>query len=137
MTNKPIKENEGGSLENEMEKSTGAGIQSIIDRIEKSNIQKIAVVLEPWGILLAVLGLIFSFYALALDRADRKQDLDLAEDDRVRGRIVDAWQILSIKGPGKTGKIAALEYLHNQRIDLTHIDLSSSPPLVRFWIVSN
>lgn len=69
---------------------------------------------EPWGILLAVIGLGLSLVAFWIDYSDRVEE-----------RTVRAWQLLTTKAPGNSGKIAALEYL-KERVPLVRIDLSTS-----------
>jgi len=56
--------------------------------------------IEPWGILFAVLGLFLSLGAFALDYREKVEE-----------RTVRAWQLLTTKAPGNSGKIQALEYL--------------------------
>ena len=58
---------------------------------------------EPWGILLAVIALGLSLVAFWIDYSDR-----------VEKRTVRAWQLLTTKAPGNSGKIAALEYLDKE-----------------------
>jgi len=55
---------------------------------------------EPWGILFTVLGLFLSLIAFILDYRDK-----------VNERTVNAWQLVTSKAPGNSGKIQALEYL--------------------------
>jgi len=68
-------------------------------------------ILEPWGIALALI-------AFAIDLNGRGIE-------RTRG----AWELLSLDGPGNSGKIEALEYLnrgiYKYRHSLTGIDLSA------------
>ena len=47
-----------------------------------------------------------------------------ARNDAEESRIVNAWQILSNRSPGNTGKKSALETLNNAKKDLRGIDLS-------------
>ena len=50
--------------------------------------------------------------------------LEQARKEAEESRIVNAWQILSNRSPGNTGKKAALETLHNAKENLQGIDLS-------------
>ena len=50
--------------------------------------------------------------------------LEQARKEAEESRIVNAWQILSNRSPGNTGKKAALETLNNAKEDLQGIDLS-------------
>lgn len=59
---------------------------------------------EPWGILFAVVGLFLSLLAFAFDYRDKVEE-----------RTVRAWQLVTTKAPGNSGKTEALEYLN--RID--------------------
>ncbi len=45
---------------------------------------------------------------------------------RQQSRIVDAWQLITTKAPGNSGKKEALEYLNSIRQPLTGIDLSTN-----------
>ena len=58
---------------------------------------------EPWGILLAVIGLALSLVAFTVDYLDRVEE-----------RTVRAWQLLTTKAPGNSGKKEALEYLNKR-----------------------
>jgi len=59
--------------------------------------------LEPWGILAAVVGLILAVATFWVDYTERVEE-----------RTVRAWQLLTTKAPGNSGKIAALEYLNSE-----------------------
>jgi uncharacterized protein YjbI with pentapeptide repeats len=59
--------------------------------------------LEPWGILLAVVGLTLTLTAFWFDYSDRVEE-----------RTVRAWQLLLTKAPGNSGKREALEYLNRE-----------------------
>lgn len=59
--------------------------------------------IEPWGILLAVVGLFLSLAAFCLDYSNRVDE-----------RTVRAWQLLTTKAPGNSGKREALEYLNRE-----------------------
>lgn len=56
---------------------------------------------EPWGILFAVIGLFFSLIAFAFDYSDKIEE-----------RKVSAWQLITTKASGNSGKTDALEYLN-------------------------
>lgn len=64
---------------------------------------KVVTVIEPWGIVAAVVALIFACAQLWFDH-----------DDRVEERVARAWQVLSVTTPGNSGKIGALEYLNRE-----------------------
>ncbi len=79
---------------------------------------------EPWGISLAGIGLILAVLTFWYDYSDRVEE-----------RTVRAWQVLTTKAPGNSGKREALEYLNSEsslcflagckrRVPLTGIDLS-------------
>ena len=76
--------------------------------------------LEPWGILLAVVGLGVSITVVMLDMEERRHE----RDERQRARVVDAWQLLTTEAPGNSGKIQALETLIQAGQPLNGIDLS-------------
>ena len=57
--------------------------------------------IQPWGILLATVALSLSLLQFWLEHGDR-----------VEARHVRAWQVVTTKAPGNSGKIAALEYLN-------------------------
>ena len=57
--------------------------------------------LEPWGILVGVAALLLSLLAFWIDYRDRVEE-----------RTVRAWQLLTTKAPGNSGKREALEYLN-------------------------
>lgn len=59
--------------------------------------------IEPWGIVAAVVALLFTSAQLWVDH-----------DDRVEERIARAWQVLSFTTPGNSGKIGALQYLNRE-----------------------
>jgi uncharacterized protein YjbI with pentapeptide repeats len=59
--------------------------------------------IEPWGILLAVVVLVLSLVAFWIDYRDRVEE-----------RTVRAWQLLTTRAPGNSGKTAALEYLNRE-----------------------
>ena len=61
------------------------------------------VAIEPWGILLAVVALFMAVIQFGLEYADR-----------VNGRTVRAWQLVTTVAPGNSGKIEALEYLNRE-----------------------
>lgn len=69
---------------------------------------------EPYSILAAVLGLFVSFLAFRSDLEDRMEE-----------RSVEAWQLLTTKASGNSGKREALEYLNKTRTPLVGIDLSA------------
>ncbi len=56
---------------------------------------------EPYGILLAVIGLFLSLIAFSVDYRDRVEE-----------RTVRAWQLLTTKAPRNSGKKEALQYLN-------------------------
>ena len=64
---------------------------------------KIVNVIEPWGILFAVVALVLSVAQFWLEYGDRVEE-----------RQVRAWQLVTTKAPGNSGKIAALEYLNKE-----------------------
>ena len=79
---------------------------------------------EPWGILLAVIALFLALVTFWIDYRDRVEE-----------HTVWAWQLLTTKAPGNSGKREALEYLNREdgllwmirlkeRTSLTGIDLS-------------
>lgn len=49
----------------------------------------------------------------------------LDQEDRTRERIVNSWQLVTTKAPGNSGKVPALEFLHQNGEPLTGIDLSA------------
>jgi len=108
-----------------------------LEQLESSKAQRWLRAFEPWGILIAVFGLMFSVWALYIDRTNRYDDIAEAEElrqadlkrsneDRRQAQIVNSWQLVAIKAYGNSGKVPALQYLHSQNIDLIGIDLS--PP---------
>lgn len=61
------------------------------------------VLLQPWGILLAAVGLVVALAGFWFDY-----------EERVHERTVRAWQLLTAPAQGNSGKVAALEYLNRQ-----------------------
>jgi Pentapeptide repeats (8 copies) len=59
--------------------------------------------IEPWGILIAVVALLLSLASFWIDYSDRVEE-----------RSVRAWQLLTTRAPGNSGKIAALQYLNRE-----------------------
>ena len=60
-------------------------------------------IVEPWGILLAVVALFLTVGQFWLEF-----------DERVEERRVRAWQLVTTIAPGNSGKIEALEYLNSE-----------------------
>ncbi len=94
----------------------------------------IVVIIEPWGILLAVIALVLTLAQFWTDY-----------QDRVSERVVRAWTLVTTAAPGNSGKREALEYLNREdgwlcvewlwegcaivlkpRTELVGIDLSAS-----------
>lgn len=59
--------------------------------------------IEPWSILFAVLALGLALAAFWIDYRDRVEE-----------RTVRAWQLLTTKSPGNSGKREALQYLNSE-----------------------
>ena len=57
--------------------------------------------IEPWGILLAAVGLFMALITFWIDYSDRVEE-----------RTVRAWQLHTTRAPGNSGKREALEYLN-------------------------
>ena len=70
--------------------------------------------------IIAILALLASLYG----NYQAYIGLEQARNEAEESRIVNAWQILSNRSPGNTGKKAALETLNNAKEDLQGIDLS-------------
>ena len=70
--------------------------------------------------IVAVLALLASLYG----NYQAYIGLEQAREEAEESRIVNAWQILSNRSPGNTGKKAALETLNNAKENLRRIDLS-------------
>ena len=70
--------------------------------------------------IIAILALGFAIYG----NYQADIGLEQAREEAEESRIVNAWQILSNRSPGNSGKIAALETLNNAKEDLQGIDLS-------------
>ena len=70
--------------------------------------------------IIAILALGFAIYG----NYQADIGLEQAREEAEESRIVNAWQILSNRSPGNSGKIAALETLNNAEENLTGIDLS-------------
>ncbi len=71
------------------------------------------------------MGILLAVFALSYDIYNRRIDLHIAEEDRRQARIVSAWQLLTTKAPGNSGKAEALEYLNKLNVPLIGIDLST------------
>ncbi len=61
------------------------------------------VAFEPWGVLVAIVAFLVSVAAFWGDYSDRIEE-----------RTVRAWQLLTTRAPGNSGKGAALEYLNRE-----------------------
>ena len=70
--------------------------------------------------IIAILALGFAIYG----NYQADIGLEQAREEAKENRIVNAWQILSNRSPGNTGKKAALETLNNAEENLRGIDLS-------------
>ena len=66
-------------------------------------LHRAVVAIEPWGILLAVVALLMAVGQFWVDY-----------EDRVAERTVRAWQLVTTKAPGNSGKINALKYLNRE-----------------------
>ncbi len=70
-------------------------------------------VMEPWGILLAVIGLAVSIYSFQIDYQDRTVE-----------RKLRAWEIVTTPGPVNGGKYESAEFLIRLGNDLSSAELS-------------
>ena len=59
--------------------------------------------IEPWSVLFAAFALLLAVAQFWIEHADRVSD-----------REARAWQLVTTKAPGNSGKIAALEYLNRE-----------------------
>ena len=64
---------------------------------------KLAIVVQPWGILLAAVLLAITIWQLWQDG-----------EDRVNQRVMNAWNIVTTEAQGSSGKKEALEYLNRE-----------------------
>lgn len=94
--------------------------------------------LEPWGILLAVIGLGFSLWAFEIDREDRREDRKNREEDRVNRALAqfangfgraEAWSVLQRNSVDVSGLRARAAHLPGEdlsALDLSHADFESA-----------
>ena len=68
-----------------------------------SRLHWIVIQIEPWGILIAVVALVFTVMQFWIDL-----------QDRVSERVVRSWAIITTVASGNSGKIQALEYLNRE-----------------------
>ncbi|ADZ92900.1 pentapeptide repeat-containing protein [Marinomonas mediterranea] len=97
------------------------------DWLDSWHFTRIFQALSSFLLIVTLVGIIFDYQdrqrnieALKLARDDMKLSKESAE----QGRKVAAWQLLTTKAPGNSGKKEALEYLNNINEPLTGIDLS-------------
>lgn len=86
---------------------------TISDKIRNNGFVKFLSALEPIGVAVGLIGLSIAGYAFLQDFENRKEE-----------RIARAWELLSIKIPGNSGKSDALNILHGYGINLSDVDLS-------------
>ena len=75
---------------------------------------------SPWTRLLAVGGIFIALVAFGFDYKERQ----LEREARKEERIARAWQLLTTKAPGNSGKKEALEILFSYDVPLVGLDLS-------------
>jgi uncharacterized protein YjbI with pentapeptide repeats len=85
----------------------------VLDRWKNSWIGEFFIVIEPIGIALAAIGLIITCFQLWYEFGHRQEE-----------RNVRNWQILASDTTSITAKIHAIEYLLNNKIDISGIDIS-------------
>ena len=74
--------------------------------------------------IVALLASLYGNYQAYIGLEQARIGLEEARNEAEESRIVNAWQILSNRSPGNTGKKSALETLNNAKEDLRGIDLS-------------
>jgi hypothetical protein len=85
-------------------KASAVGNSAAPGRVRlRSRMHRTVQEIEPWGILIAVVALVLSLASIWIDYADRVEE-----------RTVRAWQLLTTRAPGNSGKIAALQYLNRE-----------------------
>lgn len=129
-TTEPNKEKE------QYKENVSAKNQPLLARVEQSKATQVARLIAPWATLISTFGFILLITLFIFDRANNRLYLQKSAEDRVQTRIAESWQILTLNAPGNNGKITALEYLNNQSINLTGIDLSSDPEQPPTWLVA-
>jgi uncharacterized protein YjbI with pentapeptide repeats len=83
-------------------------IHRVVDWIDNWHVTRLFQAIGSFLLVLTIVGFYFDY------------------EDRKQGRIVDAWQLITTKAPGNSGKKEALEYLNSIRQPLTGIDLSTN-----------
>lgn len=77
---------------------------------------------EPLAIIIAVFALLFQIYQLREQSHEWQQEKMARQEER----IARAWQLLTTRAPGNSGKVQALEFLAKNDVPLVNLDLSCS-----------
>lgn len=93
--------------------SAGAGIVLIYLRNRLLPLHRIVQAIEPWGIVLAVVGFAITIWQFQTERTDREFE-----------REALAWEMLLQEGSGEGARTSAMKYLVDQRVEFRDIDLS-------------
>jgi uncharacterized protein YjbI with pentapeptide repeats len=95
-------------------------LHSIADWLDSWHIARIFQSLGSFLLCLTLIGFYLDHESRLAENASRAEEREARHEDR----IVAGWQLLSIKSPGNSGKIEALEFLHKEQKPLIGIDLS-------------
>lgn len=76
--------------------------------------------LEVLAVIFTILGIFFAGFGLYTTG----KEIERSRNEARRSQTVDAWQSVAAVSPGNSGKVQALEFLAQERVPLTGIDIS-------------
>ena len=115
------------------------------DLLHEGDITRIFRALGSFLLVLAVVPLYFEYEARDLERqianeerVQRQLDRETAIEEREQRQLyrkVAAWQVLTVRAPGNSGKIDAIEYLNAMGEPLNGIDVSVGDGQAGVWLM--
>jgi len=96
-------------------------------KVSENSLTRWLKAMEPYGIVLALIALAANYLQMRSDlmvRQEERVERQLEREHRDLERIHNAWQLLTTKASGNSGKKEALEYLHSNGQTLVGIDIS-------------
>ena len=106
---------------------TGGKLGQLADRITGSGLYKFVKVFEAVAIIIAVVAFVIDYQQRREDRTFRAEEraaLKQEREDRVEGRLVRMWSLATNSRPGNSGKIPALQFLHEKGHPLSGMEIS-------------